>query len=67
MVDNNHLKNFGYTNNILIAKNNITKLDPISKKCRFLGYTDGVNDYRLWDPVLCKVGISRYVYFIDSR
>ncbi|KAE8671264.1 Detected protein of unknown function [Hibiscus syriacus] len=32
------------------------------KKCKFLGYADGVKGYRLWDPTARKVIISRDIH-----
>ncbi|KAL4323155.1 hypothetical protein GQ457_11G027600 [Hibiscus cannabinus] len=45
----------------------ISKLDPKSRKCKFLGYTDGVKGYRLWDPTARKVIISRDVIFVEDK
>nr|GEW52879.1 Gag-Pol polyprotein [Tanacetum cinerariifolium] len=44
-----------------------TKLDLKSRKCLFLGYTDGVKGYRLWDPTAHKVVISRDVAFMEDE
>ena len=44
-----------------------TKLDPKSRKCIFLGYTDGVKGYRLWDPTARKVVVSRDVIFAEDE
>ncbi|OAE21955.1 hypothetical protein AXG93_242s1390 [Marchantia polymorpha subsp. ruderalis] len=61
--DYSRLRNFGCTAYPLIPKEHKTKLDPTSKKCRFLGYVSGVKGYRLWDPVANKVIVSRDVSF----
>ncbi|XP_024039432.1 gibberellin-regulated protein 14-like [Citrus clementina] len=45
----------------------ITKLDAKSRRCIFLGYTDGVKGYRLWDPTAHKIVISRDVIFIEDQ
>ena len=42
-------------------------MDPLSKKCIFLGYQTGVKGYRLWDPIACKVIVSRDVSFNEPR
>jgi hypothetical protein len=42
-------------------------LDPTSKKCVFLGYGTEVKGYRLWDPVDCKLIVSREVTFNEAR
>lgn len=42
------------------------KLEPRAKKCIFLGYTDGVKGFRLWDPEASKYLTSRDVTFNES-
>ena len=44
-----------------------TKLGPKSRKTIFLGYADGVNGYRLWDPTAHKIVISRDVIFVEDQ
>nr|GEV75137.1 Gag-Pol polyprotein [Tanacetum cinerariifolium] len=44
-----------------------TKLSPKSKKCLFLGYTDGVKGYRVWDPTAYKVVVSKDVVFMEDK
>ncbi|KAE8655983.1 Phosphatidylinositol/phosphatidylcholine transfer protein SFH1 [Hibiscus syriacus] len=36
-------------------------------KCKFLGYVDCVNGFRLWDPTARKVIISRDVIFVEDK
>ena len=43
------------------------KLDKKSRRCIFLGYVDGVKEYRLWDPTAHKIVISRYVIFVEDQ
>ena len=43
-----------------------TKLDPKSRKCILLGYSNEVKGYCLWDPIACNVIISRDVIFIEN-
>ena len=45
----------------------VTKLDPKSRKYRFLGYADGVKRYQLWDPTTYNVIISRDVIFAEDK
>jgi hypothetical protein len=45
----------------------VSKLDLKSRKCVFLGYTDGVKGYRLWDPTAHKVVINRDVIFAEGK
>ena len=63
VADYSRLKVFGCAAYPLIPNENRTKLDPTSTKCQFLGYASGVKGYRLWDPVACKVIVSRDVSF----
>jgi len=43
------------------------KLDPISRKCIFLGYYDSVKGYLLQDSNACKVLINRDVVFAKDE
>ena len=45
----------------------VTKLDPKSRKCVFLGYVDEVKGYRLWDPTAHKVIINRDEIFAENK
>ena len=42
-------------------------MDPTSKKCIFLGYQTSVKGYRLWDPIACKLIVSRDDSFNEPR
>lgn len=66
-VDYSNLHIFGSIVYAMYNAQEITKLDPKSRKCRFLGYADGVKGYRLWDPTAHKVVISRDVIFVEDR
>eukprot|EP00253_Pinus_taeda_P011846 PITA_11846 len=64
--DYSHLRIFGYDAYSLILKNQRSKLDPKSKCYVFVGYDYAVKGYRLWDPTLRKIVISRDVTFDES-
>ena len=57
---------FGCDAYSLIPKNQRSKLDPKSKCYVFVGYDYAVKGYRLWDPTLRKIVISRDVTFDES-
>ncbi|KAE8715738.1 hypothetical protein F3Y22_tig00110160pilonHSYRG00308 [Hibiscus syriacus] len=52
---------------VMYNSKKISKLDPKSRKCKFLGYIDGVQGYRLWDPTAHKVIIIRDVIFVEDK
>ncbi|KAE8673431.1 hypothetical protein F3Y22_tig00111783pilonHSYRG00232 [Hibiscus syriacus] len=52
---------------VMYNSQEISKLDPKSRKCKFLGYADGVKGYCLWDPTAHKVIISRDVIFVEDK
>ncbi|KAE8665938.1 hypothetical protein F3Y22_tig00112523pilonHSYRG00165 [Hibiscus syriacus] len=52
---------------VMYNSQEISKLDPKSRKCKFLGYADGVKGYRLWDLTARKVIISRDVIFVEDK
>ncbi|KAE8714062.1 hypothetical protein F3Y22_tig00110201pilonHSYRG00172 [Hibiscus syriacus] len=52
---------------VMYNSQEISKLDPKSRKCKFLRYADGVKGYRLWDPTARKVIISRDVIFVENK
>ena len=64
--DYSHLRIFGCDAYSLILKNQRSKLDPKSKCYVFVGYDYAVKGYRLWDPTLRKIVISRDVTFDES-
>jgi hypothetical protein len=43
-----------------------SKLDSKSRQCIFLGYEKGVKGYKLCDPTINKVVISRDVVFDEN-
>ncbi|KAE8678427.1 Detected protein of confused Function [Hibiscus syriacus] len=66
-VDYSNLHIFGSIVYVMYNSQEISKLDPKSRKCKFLGYTDGVKGYRLWDPTIRKVIISRDIIFVEDK
>ena len=66
-VDCSHLHVFGSPIHVMYNDQERSKLDPKSRKCIFLGYVDGVKGYRLWDPTVHKVVMSRDVIFVEDK
>ncbi|KAE8703505.1 hypothetical protein F3Y22_tig00110469pilonHSYRG00245 [Hibiscus syriacus] len=66
-ADYSNLYIFGSIVYVMYNSQEISKLDPKSRKCKFLGYADGVKGYRLWDPTARKVIISRDVIFVEDK
>ncbi|KAE8686785.1 cytochrome c bioproteinsis protein CCS1 [Hibiscus syriacus] len=66
-TDYSNLHVFGSIVYVMYNSQEISKLDPKSRKCKFLGYADGVKGYRLWDPTARKVIISRDVIFVKDK
>ncbi|KAE8686612.1 Methyl esterase 17 [Hibiscus syriacus] len=66
-VDYSNLHVFGSIVYVMYNSQEISKLDPKSRKCKFLGYANGVKGYRLWDPTARKVIISRDVIFVEDK
>ncbi|KAE8678570.1 hypothetical protein F3Y22_tig00111403pilonHSYRG00065 [Hibiscus syriacus] len=57
---------FGSIVYMMYNSQEISKLDPKSRKCKFLGYADGVKGYRLWDPTARKIHVEKDVEQGDS-
>ncbi|KAE8725329.1 hypothetical protein F3Y22_tig00008957pilonHSYRG00078 [Hibiscus syriacus] len=66
-VDYSNLHVFGSIVYVMYNAQEISKLDPKSRKYKFLGYADGVKGYCLWDPTARKVIISRDVIFVEDK
>ncbi|KAE8705938.1 hypothetical protein F3Y22_tig00110415pilonHSYRG00197 [Hibiscus syriacus] len=66
-ADYSNLHVFGSIVYVMYNSQEISKLDPKSRKCKFLGYADRVKGYHLWDPTARKVIISRDVIFVEDK
>ena len=61
VADYSQLRVFGCDAYSLTPSKDRSKLEPTSKKCRFLGYATDVKGYRLWNLVTYKVIVNRDV------
>ncbi|KAH9794327.1 hypothetical protein KPL71_004856 [Citrus sinensis] len=66
-ADYSYLHVFGCPVYVMYNAQERTKLDPKSRRCILLGYTDEVNGYRLWDLTAHKIVISRDVIFVEDQ
>jgi hypothetical protein len=57
---------FGCTAYRFVQEAELTKLDPKSKKCIFVGYSQTSRAYRIWDPSTDKVKETNDVTFDES-
>ena len=65
-VDYSGLRVFGCLAYVHIPNEERSKLDAKSRQCIFLGYHKGVKGFKLWDPKVNKVVISRDVVFDEK-
>lgn len=61
-----HLKTFGCLAYIHVLDSLRTKLDDKSEKCVFIGYSERSKAYKLYNPTMKKVVISRDVCFDEK-
>lgn len=61
-----HLRVFGCLSFALITSHKLKKLEEKSVKCVFIGYSSQSKAYRLYDPLTCRVIVSRDVVFHES-
>ncbi|KAE8673309.1 Rho termination factor, putative isoform 1 [Hibiscus syriacus] len=66
-ADYSNLHVFGSIVYMMYNAQEISKLDPKSKKCKFLGFANGLKGYPLWDPTARKVIISRDVILVEDK
>ena len=62
-----HLRVFGCDAYVHVPKENMSKLDKKDEKCIFIGYKDGLKDYKLWNLETKKVVYSRGVVFREIK
>jgi hypothetical protein len=65
--DLTNLRVFGSTAFVHIPAAERRKIDPKSVKCIFIGYCSTQKAHRFWDPVACKVKVSRDAIFDENR
>lgn len=65
-IDFSSFKVFGCKAMAMVQANKRKKLDKKSTKCIFIGYSDEVKGYRLYDKSTKKVIISRDVIFFEK-
>ena len=58
-----HLKVFGCEAYVHVRKENKSKLEKKAKKCIYIGYTDGLKGYKIWNLETKKVVYSWDVVF----
>lgn len=61
-----HLKIYGCLAYAHLPKENRRKLEPRTRECIFIGYSNQTKGYRLWDPVIEDVIQSKHVKFIEN-
>ncbi|KAE8736173.1 putative Mechanosensitive ion channel domain-containing protein [Hibiscus syriacus] len=65
--DYSNLHVFGSIVYVMYNSQEISKLDPKSRKCKFLEYADGVKGHHLWDLTARKVIINRDVISVEDK
>jgi hypothetical protein len=61
-----HLRTFGCTAHVKLMGPGLTKLADRSKKMVLLGYEAGTKGYKLFDPEINKITVSRDVIFEEN-
>ena len=57
---------FGYTSFVRDVRPHVSKLDPKSLKCTFLGYSRVQKGYRCYCPNLCRYLVPVDVIFLEN-
>ena len=58
---------FGYDAYVHVTKEKRTKLDSKYERCIFIGYKDGLNSYKIWNPETTKVVYNRDLVFREVK
>jgi hypothetical protein len=62
----NHFRVFGCVAYVHVVDQKRQKLDPKSELCIFLGYSEQIKAYRLYNPLTNSIVVSRYVIFYEG-
>ena len=62
-----HLRSFGCVCWTRVPDIHRKKWSPRGKKCIFVGYTNTINNFRVYDPTTGKVFVSANVKFIEEK
>ena len=62
-----HLRVFGCGTFMHVPKEKRSNLDNKAENCIFVGYKDGIQGYKLWNPITRKIVYSRDVIFIEVK
>ena len=60
------LKNFGCTEFVHVPTHFLSKFDPRTKKCIFLGYAPNKKGYKSFNPITRKIHVSMDISFIEK-
>ena len=66
-VNLSHLRTFGYIFYVHIELDRMSKLDPKSKRCIFIGYGISEYGYQFWDPKNWKIFRHKDVVFNEKK
>ncbi|KAH9793420.1 Integrase catalytic domain-containing protein [Citrus sinensis] len=67
LANYSYLHAFGCPVYVMYNAQERIKFDPKSRRCIFLGFSDGVKGYHLWDLTAHKIVISIYVIFVEDQ
>ena len=66
-ADYSHIHAFGCSVYVMYNAQERAKLNPRFKRCIFLVYADGINEYHSWDLTAHKIIISKYIIFVENQ